>query len=165
MITDQYRLYPGYDHLIVFKSGKIYSTLKGRGRFLTPSKQTEGYREIQTPDKKHHLLHIMLAKTFLPNPYNKPTVDHIDREIEHNWLSNVRWATYPEQAYNKYRGPMSNITIEPTKNGLKESWVIKMMKDSKVYYKQMPKEEWDIEDVMMQRDWIRAFVDTVPFKI
>ena len=42
-------------------------------------------------------IHRLLAEAFIPNPYNKPTVDHADGNRENNSLSNLRWATYSEQ--------------------------------------------------------------------
>jgi len=53
-------------------------------------------------DKKFHnkLLHRLLAEAFIPNPENKPTVDHIDRNPGNNELSNLRWATHIEQHQN-----------------------------------------------------------------
>jgi hypothetical protein len=42
-------------------------------------------------------VHRLLAEAFIPNPYNKPTVDHKDRNRANNSLNNLRWATYNEQ--------------------------------------------------------------------
>lgn len=42
-------------------------------------------------------IHRLLAEAFIPNPENKPTVDHADGNRENNSLDNLRWATYSEQ--------------------------------------------------------------------
>ena len=42
-------------------------------------------------------IHRLVASTFIPNPDNKPTVDHIDGNRMNNNITNLRWATYSEQ--------------------------------------------------------------------
>lgn len=41
-------------------------------------------------------VHRLMAEAFIPNPDNKPTIDHIDGNRQHNSLDNLRWATYSE---------------------------------------------------------------------
>ena len=48
-----------------------------------------------------HRAHIVVAKTFIPNPENKPTVDHINRIRHDNRVENLQWATHSEQGVNK----------------------------------------------------------------
>jgi hypothetical protein len=45
-------------------------------------------------------VHRLVALTFIPNPENKPLVDHIDRNRQNNHLSNLRWVTHIENAQN-----------------------------------------------------------------
>jgi hypothetical protein len=43
-----------------------------------------------------------VAKAFLPNPENKPHVDHINRVRNDNRLDNLRWATVSENNLNRH---------------------------------------------------------------
>ena len=42
-------------------------------------------------------VHKAVAETFIPNPDNKPTVNHIDGDHGNNTIENLEWATHSEQ--------------------------------------------------------------------
>ena len=47
------------------------------------------------------LLSRFIAKAFIPNPDEKPIVDHIDGNSLNDNIKNLRWATYSESAQNR----------------------------------------------------------------
>ena len=52
-------------------------------------------------NRKTVMVHRLVAETFIPNPTNKPEVDHVETsESLVNSVGNLRWATRSENAYN-----------------------------------------------------------------
>ena len=79
-----------------------------------------GYVNVSLYKNKKHYnkrLSRLLAEAFIPNIDNKPTVDHIDRNKQNNEVSNLRWASYVEQANNKDK---TNIIENMKKLGKKK---------------------------------------------
>ena len=73
----------------------------GRGGRWTYGDETtnSGYLSVRYK-KKHYTIHRIIARCFVPNPDNKPTVDHISRDKLDNNASGLRWATHREQRDN-----------------------------------------------------------------
>lgn len=60
---------------------------------------SSGYKRVCLFTKgkqKKFLIHVLVAKVFIPNPYNKPIVNHIDGNKLNNQVSNLEWVTHSE---------------------------------------------------------------------
>ncbi len=85
------------DNYILFANGHMLS-LK-TNRYLKASLTVYGYETFGVNDANHKV-HRLLAEAFIPNPYNKEFVDHIDRVKSNNTLCNLRWASKSENNRN-----------------------------------------------------------------
>lgn len=57
----------------------------------------DGY-QVYSENRKVKYLHRYLAEKFIPNPDNKPCVNHKDGNPSNNSLDNLEWVSYLENA-------------------------------------------------------------------
>jgi len=144
----------GYENYTIDIDGNIWS--KKKNRYIRQSLTWDGYNQvglyIKPQVQKKIKVHRLVALTYLPNIFNKPCVDHINRNRSDNRLFNLRWVTYKENSQNcsKSKNNKSGythihiyknyFTIEINKNG------------KKVIRKKFSCNKWTIEQVVKIRD-------------
>lgn len=72
-------------------------------KILKCDKTKDGYlraRMFKDGVTKRIFVSILVARAFIPNPENKPCVDHIDTIRSNNIVSNLRWVTMKENMNN-----------------------------------------------------------------
>lgn len=109
MMLESINGFEGY--LISSENGQIYSNVKGKNMFsLKTFTKPDGYLAVSLWDnakrgqkkRKTFLVHRLVAETFIPNPENKPTVNHKDGNKQNNCVDNLEWATFCEQEVHSF---------------------------------------------------------------
>lgn len=77
----------------VYEDGTIYRIADGIEMPVELNTST-GYYTFSF--KKGYAVHRVIATAFIPNPDNKPIVNHIDGNKLNNAVSNLEWVTYGE---------------------------------------------------------------------
>lgn len=90
--------------VLVREDGMVFARIKSHNiyKWTTGSVTNNGYLTVCI-NYKCMLVHRLVAEAFIPNPDNKPTVDHINRIKDDNRVCNLRWATHKEQIENSGR--------------------------------------------------------------
>lgn len=68
-------------------------------------KDNVGYMQVnlyKDGNKKYIRVHRLVAEYFVPNPYNKPFVNHIDGDKTNNHYSNLEWVDNRENVKHFY---------------------------------------------------------------
>jgi hypothetical protein len=79
--------------------------LNKKGKIIKPFETTAGYRSvtlINNGKRRHCSIHRLLAQHFIPNPQNKPVVNHKNGIKTDNRLSNLEWVTQKENSLHAY---------------------------------------------------------------
>lgn len=96
----QIKNYPNY---YISKCGKVFSNISNK---VLKTKLDRGYERLNLYNHlgvKMFSVHRLIGETFIPNPKNKPTINHKNGIRNDNNIDNLEWNTYSENHVHSYR--------------------------------------------------------------
>lgn len=104
---------------LVSNLGRVYSNKSNK--ILRTQTHRNGYVTVWISTKdgnKTPTLHRLVAEAFVPNPSNKPQVNHIDGNKQNNCASNLEWVTQSENTIHAYKLGLQKLNHRNCKHKL-----------------------------------------------
>lgn len=101
--------------------GNVYSLIQNnsrRKRILKQYPNEAGYMKVNLYDIngkcKKKYIHRLVADAFIPNPLNKPNINHLDCNVKNNNVNNLEWCTQKENIQycikmGRYKSNLPNV--------------------------------------------------------
>ena len=107
---------PDFPNYYVLEDGRIWSNW--RKQFVSEVIMPKGYHRVVLSKKNksyNFLVHRLVAEAFVPNPENKPCVNHKDCNPGNNHYLNLEWVTHKENnnyaEHGKKNGEAHSISV------------------------------------------------------
>ena len=118
----------------VSEDGVIYTFSNRNGKYNYPLRQNldkDGYAYVKLfKNGKYHNARVnrVVAKAFIPNPQNKPIVNHIDFNRANNNVCNLEWTTAKENSQHsskagRYDSKCKRKVVSIDKNGNEKTYL------------------------------------------
>lgn len=114
---------PNYETYFVTSEGNVFntnyhSTKQTQQLKYDLSGKSKCYKRVtlcKNSITKRFVIHRLVALAFIPNPFNKPQVNHIDGNPSNNNMENLEWCTQSENMKHAFRTGLQTPNITNTK--------------------------------------------------
>lgn len=104
----------GSEGYLVSNLGRVKSIRFGKERILKLTYNTGGYTQVNLHGSKVGTVHRLVAVAFIPNPDDKPHINHINGVRDDNRVENLEWCTVAENNYHSryITGTINTISLK-----------------------------------------------------
>ena len=152
----------GYEGLYeVSNLGRVKSL---RRNIIMKQKIVKGYNMLtltKAGKQKGETVSRLVGRAFIPNPENKPQINHIDENKQNNHVDNLEWVTAKENANHGTRPDrLRKISIENKshKHLFKNEGLRKLSESRKVLVRQIDVETGEVINVFPSRAEANEFL-------
>lgn len=107
-MNDVWKKVDGYKNVEVTKDGRVRTWHSGWNRYVVKNQKDDkdGYKRVNITRedgvRTTARVHRLIAIAYIPNPYKKPQVNHINGVKYDNKVENLEWATVAENTQHGY---------------------------------------------------------------
>ena len=130
---EQWRPIKGFDKYQVSTYGRVKSFWRKTPRILKPKFGIGGYMKVEpcaNGKPKSIKIHRLVAETFIPNPLNKPEVNHEDGHHMNCFVENLTWATSSENRRHAYDSGLAKSGVDNSCAKIKSETDIVYIRDN-----------------------------------
>ena len=127
---DGWRDVPDYPNYKASVYGELYS--KRDNKIMSLGESEKGYLQVMLYKNgvgKTMKVHDIIARTFLPNPENKPEVNHKNGYKQNNRIDNLEWCTHKENMIHAY----ANGLVKMPDNGRHPKKKVRIVETGQIF--------------------------------